>query len=428
MKKVFTKIISLIVCLVICFTFAGCNWFNGEVFVPTLPDSESLANQYKLLTNEDPSPEYNRVNAVKKVERSVVAIEMNYTVNNSDGTQKQATTFGSGVIVDNGNTQDNIFYILTCHHVISSKGDIKVYVPDNNCRNYNDSDYDTDFMFTGVIENKTNNGAIRLIGGDRLADVAVLILDLTGTNVSKNEIVSSVLPHSNYSMQRGEGVFSVGNPSGELPMTVSDGVISYLDRETFITDIGSVNLMQIDVQINHGSSGGGLFNYYGELIGITNAGSEEYEGINYSIPYKNTYSEGGFVSIAEQLIATHFETFGGKNFGYVSGSWELGVLVEQTTTLSSTCLKVKSVFPNSNCEGVLQQNDIILSVSWAGSKGYSKEVTTLKEFSVAMDNLRSYARLGDTISFKVQRNGSQAPLSVMLKKQFIFCDTGVELP
>lgn len=429
MKKVFTSIISLIVCLMISFTFTGCHLFRNEVFVPNLPNSEILASEYKLEVNQDPSPEYNRVNAVKKVERSVVAIELTYPVNLADGTQSQSTAYGSGVIVDNGNTEDNLFFILTCHHVIDAKGSIKVYVPDENCRNYTDADYNTKFTFTGVIENSINNGEVRLIGGDKLSDVAVLLLDVTGTGVSKDKIASSVLPHADYTMQRGESVFSVGNPSGKLPMTVSDGIISYLDRETFIKDIGITNLMQIDVQINHGNSGGGLFNYYGELIGITNAGSEEYEGLNYSIPYKLTYGDGGFVSVAEQLIATHYETFNGQNYGYVSGSWELGIMVEQVASnLSSTYVKVKQVLENSNCEGVLLANDIILGVSCTSGKGYSKEVTALSEFSLAMDYLRSYASLGDTITLKIQRGTQTAHRCVQLTKQLIFCNTGINIP
>ena len=402
--------------------------FQSESYTPSLPDSEVIANQYKLSTNEELNPEYNRLKAVAKVERSVVAIEVKYTATTTDGSKKEVAGYGSGVIVDNGNTQDNLFYILTCHHVISSMGNIKVYVPDENTRNYTDSDYNDDFTFTGVIESKINNGEVRLVGGDKLTDVAVLLLDLTGTGVSKDKIVSAVLPHEGYSMQRGESVFAVGNPSGKRPMTVSDGIVSYLDREVFLSEVGIMNLTQIDVQTNHGSSGGALFNYYGELIGITNAGSDEYEGINYCIPFENTYSEGGFVKVAEQLIATHLQTFNGTNFGYVSGSWQLGVVVEQVSTFNNSYLKVKQIVEKSNCDGVLQVGDIILSLSWAGGDGYSKNISSLSDFSEAMDYLRSYTRLGDSITIKVQRNGEQAPVSILLKKQFIFCDTGAEIP
>ena len=428
MKKILLKVISLIICLSLCFSFAGCYLFRNESFKPTLPDSGVVANQYKLSTNEEVNPEYDRVKAVAKVERSVVAIEIKYTATTTDGTKKDVTGFGSGVIVDNGNPQDNLFYILTCHHVIGSMGNIKVYVPDENTRNYTDSDYDTDFVFTGVIESKINSGEVRLVGGDKLADVAVLILDVSGTGVSKDKIVSAVLPHDGYAMQRGESVFAIGNPSGKRPMTVSDGIISYLDRETFLSEIGLMTLTQIDVQTNHGSSGGALFNYYGELIGITNAGSDEYEGMNFSIPFKHTYLQGGFVSIAEQLIATHLQTFEGANYGYVSGSWQLGIIVEQISTFNSTQLKIKQIVEGSNCDGPLQEGDIILSVSYSGNKSYSNSVSSLSEFTEAMDYLRSYARLGDTITLKVQRNSEQAPISILLKKQFIFCDTGAKLP
>ena len=418
MKKSFYKITALIFALLLCFSFCGCDAFIGESFVPSLPDSSANAGAYDLKVNDSAVRLADRLEAVAKVERSVVAIEMEYETSSGE----TSNSFGSGVIVDNLDPNDNIFYVLTCYHVIDSKGGITVYVPDTNSRNYTDADYNEDFTFKGTITNAIRNDEIALIGGDRLYDVAVLKLDVTGTGVNKNDIVSSVLPVESYQMRRGESVFAVGNPSGELPMTVSDGIISYLDREVEINEIGMMNLTQIDVQINHGSSGGGLFNYYGELVGITNAGSEVYDGTNYAIPYKTSRSQGGFVSVATQLISTYYDTFNQKNFGYVSGSWEIGITVKAFSQTNQTPIVV-SVNPGSNADGVVSPNDVIKGVS-CSKLSYQKDITSMDAFANAVSYLRSNLRLGDSFSLEVQRGASVVSVTIDLTEQLIFCDTG----
>ena len=420
MKKTLIKITSIILLLTICFSLMSCSLFESTKYVPDLPDSKVAAESYGLSTTpEEGRTELSRVDAVAKVERAVVAIKMEYPT--TSGTT--GTSYGSGVIVDNENATDNMFYVLTCHHVIDSKGDITVYVPDKKTRNYTDEDYDDKFAFTGKIENKINTKAVTLVGGDKLADVAVLKLDVSGTGVNKEDIVCASLPPESYEMKRGESVFAVGNPSGTLPMTVSDGIISYLDREVGISDVGYMKLMQIDVQINHGSSGGGLFNYYGELIGITNAGSETYDGINYTIPYQLTYSEGGgFVEAATQLIASHFENFEGENFGYISGSWELGI-----TLANATKPTIGTVADGSNAAlAGLQEGDVITRISW---EGRNTDVSTVEQFASEVAYLRSYLRCGDSFSIDVIRKRTSLPsITVTLKKQFVFCDTGYREP
>ena len=68
----------------------------------------------------------------------------------------------------------------------------------------------------------------------------------------------------------GEEVIAVGNPLGELGGTVTNGIISALDREVNV-DGTLMNLLQTNAAINPGNSGGGLFNMAGELIGVVDA-------------------------------------------------------------------------------------------------------------------------------------------------------------
>lgn len=80
-------------------------------------------------------------------------------------------------------------------------------------------------------------------------------------------------------LRPGAKVFAIGNPRG-LELTFSDGLVSGLrhDRE------GQLQYIQISVPISPGSSGGGLFDAQGRLVGITTAGLRDSQNINFALP------------------------------------------------------------------------------------------------------------------------------------------------
>lgn len=423
MKKAFYKITTAIIVftLVIC----GCTLFKNN-YVPrdaTLPSSTQSFNSVVFNTQQETRPVLTLPQAVAKVARSVVAIIMMQ----DDGVT--ARSYGSGVIVDIDNglsTQnDNEFYVLTCHHVISAAGKIQIAVPDENLRNFTDENYNKDFLFSGQIGGNNPSGAVTLVGGDKKADVAVLKLDVTGTNVSASQIVECKTSVDGYKPELGEHVFSIGNPSGELPMTVSQGIISYIDRAVEISNVGYMHLLQTDVQINKGNSGGGLFNMYGELVGITNAGNLSLDGINYAIPHKLTYNVNGedlgFINIAKQLIATKTT----NNYGWVSGRWMLGV------TINNETLAIKSVDANSNAYGKLQENDVVQKISFTLDEQPNEiSIENSTQLSNAFMLLQRYLKSGvngDKFNITVNRNQSLITVEIQLEKEYIFCDTGISV-
>ena len=437
MNRKISKILVLILAFAIALSAAGCNLFAGEVltnnpvpvYVTNLPDSKDLEDNVDMPTDGALTSQ-EKLAAVKKVKRSAVAIKMD-----NDG----AVSYGSGVIVDidlkdgSGNQveTDDEFYIITCHHVIAAMGNIIVYVPDLNGRNVGDENYDEKFVFTGVIDNKMHDGNdITLVGGDKETDVAVLKLDLRNNNdVTKEDIVECQVPDDSYIPEQGEDVFAVGNPSGILPMTVSLGVISYIDRAVTVSSIGDMTLMQIDVQTNHGSSGGGLYNYRGQLIGITNSGSDDYDGLNYAIPHKNYHVEdNGFITIAKQLIATKTK----DNYGYISGRWNLGVTVkEQKNDNGDAYLTVESVEKASNADSAgIQKGDVIRTINYNGANGPVKvDITGNSSLASALYEIRKTHKLGDSFNITVYRKvGTEYTpynLKLQLLKEYIFGDTGV---
>ncbi|WP_431098715.1 S1C family serine protease [Polaromonas aquatica] len=77
----------------------------------------------------------------------------------------------------------------------------------------------------------------------------------------------------------GSRVYAIGNPRG-LEMTISDGLLSGIRR----TANDEFVALQITVPISHGSSGGGLFDAQGRLIGITTFGLRDSQNLNFALP------------------------------------------------------------------------------------------------------------------------------------------------
>jgi serine protease Do len=100
----------------------------------------------------------------------------------------------------------------------------------------------------------------------------------------------------------GETVVTIGNPFG-LENSVSAGIISGLNRDVGGAQPNSIftGLIQTDAAINQGSSGGGLLNLDGKLVGINLALVQNVNSIGFAIPYTKIkkmlkdYREGKFV-------------------------------------------------------------------------------------------------------------------------------------
>ena len=190
---------------------------------------------------------------------------------------------GSGVII----TEDG--YIITCAHVVTGASAVTVTMT-------NGIKYDA-----------------KVIGEDNQTDIAVLKITADVT------LPSAVIGNSD-GLVLGEPAIAIGNPLGTLGGSVSNGIISALDREITI-DGQSYKLLQTNAAINPGNSGGGLFNVSGELVGVVNAKSSgsTIEGLGFAIPINYA------ISIAEELMSN----------GYISGRPVLGVNVFNFTANSS---------------------------------------------------------------------------------------------
>lgn len=159
---------------------------------------------------------------------------------------------GSGIIL----SEDG--YIITCAHVVDGADTITVTT-------YDGTEYQAE-----------------VVGSDTEDDIAVLKIDAEGLTPATIDDSSSV--------ETGETVYAAGNPGGTLSGTLTDGIVSAVNREITVSlDSGetiTLNVIQTNAAVSPGNSGGGLFDSTGALIGIVNAKSsgEDQEGLGFAIP------------------------------------------------------------------------------------------------------------------------------------------------
>ena len=159
---------------------------------------------------------------------------------------KQGEGQGSGVIV-----RPNV--VATNCHVVDSVGDIVVYKHDNRRAT-------TDTTYNAIVRKR-----------DTARDFCLL-------NVAGLQGTPAKLRRYN-TLDIGEDVYAVGSPRG-LDLSLSSGIISQLRQGT------NTRYIQTDASVSPGSSGGGLFDSAGNLIGILTSKivDEDVEGIGFAIP------------------------------------------------------------------------------------------------------------------------------------------------
>lgn len=271
--------------------------------------------------------------------------------------QYVASGAGSGVIV----SEDG--YIITNNHVIEGATQITVTTTDGTA-------YEA-----------------KLVGRDDNLDVALLKIDASGLTVASFG--------DSDQLQLGEKVVAIGNPLGQLGGTVTEGIVSALNREITI-DGKAMTLLQTDASINPGNSGGGLFNDQGQLIGLVVAKSagEDVEGLGFAIPINDVQE------ILNDLL----------NYGYTKGKAYLGISLLDITSeqmarmynVSETGTYVYSVEDDSAAaEAGLKSGDRIISID-------GQEITSNED----VRNLVSSSKVGDELNFVIQRGLSEETLTV----------------
>ena len=345
---------------------AGAAVYAGLRGKETVESPKSVIYQSVIRTveGEENEGEAMSVNVVADIAApSVVEIVTESVSYNSFFGQVPVSGAGSGVIL----SEDGL--IVTNYHVVA--GATQVTVTLSTGKSYE----------------------ARIVGEDDEEDLALLRIDA--------KALPAAVLGSSAELKVGDSVVAVGNPLGKLGGTVTDGIVSALDREIEI-DGKAYRLLQTSAAINPGNSGGGLFNMRGELIGIVNAKVTEssVDGLGFAIPVD--HAKG----IIEEISA----------YGYIRGRIELGAeLIEINDAVTARYYNVTEggvyVSSVSDAGTGLRPGDLILTVD-------GKEILTMADFEAALKERRA----GDTLSLTVRRRVSrseyeESALSFILKEK-----------
>ncbi len=201
------------------------------------------------------------VDVVANATNSVVSIKVKFAPLGSFGHRnfELSEASGSGVVVAQG-------IVVTSWHVVA---------PDTG-----DEFEALRNVITVRIGDQELLAYVLIYSSDRSRDIA--FLDLVGTppNTHLARIGASD------ALRAGERVFAIGSPLG-LEHTVSDGIVSGRRPAEMILNtvpLDKRRLIQTSAAISAGSSGGGLFNAAGELVGLTFSTAKDGQNLNFAIP------------------------------------------------------------------------------------------------------------------------------------------------
>ncbi|MEA2856104.1 MAG: serine protease Do [Methylobacteriaceae bacterium] len=269
-------------------------------------------------------------------------------------------------IVGSGSIVDSSGLIVTNRHVIENAYEIVVTLQDGTTAN------------------------ARLLGKGLSFDLAVLKIDV-GRSLPAIKVGNSD------ELQVGDRVFAIGNPLG-LQGTVTSGIVSAKHRDLS----GPYDeFIQTDAAINHGNSGGPLFNTKGEVIGINNqifsdSPTSGSIGLGFAIPSNDV-----------QFLLKQIHRYGRPHIGW------LGLRVQAVTPEIAETLRVS------------KRSGALVSEVMAGSpaavagvqigdiiQGFAHEaVSDYREFNRAV-----MMSVGKTMKVRVWRKGETRVVSMRVKE------------
>lgn len=173
--------------------------------------------------------------------------------------------------------------IVTNYHVIEDIADQDYF-------------YEEDEIEQVLVE--THDGKLRLaevvFTGNAEEDLALLLISDFTFDPNTGEQVDSPQEYPplelSFDVKVGDRVIAVGNPLGQFPSTVTQGIVSairepeeYEEGDDDEDDVGEVKVLQTDAAINPGNSGGPLINMAGQVVGVNTWGWEDADNINLAI-------------------------------------------------------------------------------------------------------------------------------------------------
>ncbi len=240
------------------------------------------------------------------------------------------------------------------------------------------------------------------VGGSSTYDIALLKVE--GSEMLKSANVKEITLANSDDVTEGSLALAIGNPESK-GISVTSGIVSvnseYVKMNSVVgSGTTEMRLMRIDTPVNHGNSGGGLFNENGHLVGIVNAKleSSDIENMGYAIPSNIVYA------VAENII----NNYENKNRSGVYKA-TVGIVIkmeesysvydeENEKTLIHEKVVVSEVSAGSAAEGKLKVGDVLVKISCADN------VRDINRRFTAIDFILSLGE-GDEVTFTVERDG-----------------------
>jgi len=294
-----------------------------------------------------------------------------------DGTQKEKVKVGGGsgfVVKENG-------IILTNKHVV----------------------FDTDAEYT-ILTTDEKEYPAKVLTRDMINDMA--ILQIEAKNLPIVELGDSL------KVEPGQTVIAIGNALGLFSNTVSKGIVSGLSRQISAA-MGSGEeseqlrgVIQTDVAINQGNSGGPLIDLDGKVVGINTAVIFGAQNIGFAIPINRAKKDLSdlekYGRIVQPFIGLRYvmlnETFKEKYKLPI----DYGALIIQDHIPGS-----HAVVPHSPADKAgIKVNDVVLEIN--GEKLHNKNDLS--------DVIQKW-KVGDEISLTVLRKDKTMKVKTVLEER-----------
>jgi serine protease Do len=249
---------------------------------------------------------------------------------------------------------------------------------------------DNAYEITVTLSDRTSVQA-KLLGKGLTFDLAIL-------KINVDHPLPSIKVGDSDKVRVGDRVIAIGNPLG-LSSTVTSGIVSALHRDLSGTPYDE--FIQTDAAINHGNSGGPLFNMDGEVIGINNqifsdSANSGSIGLGFAIPSNDL-----------RFLVEQVRDYGRPHLGW------LGLRIQTLTAEMADALAlpprsgaiVSDVTPGGPAaEGGIQVGDVIEAY---GNQRISDYRTLNRLVAMA---------IGRTLQLHIWRNGSSLTTSVTVKE------------
>ncbi len=321
--------------------------------------------------------------AVARGLRSAVSVISTFK-KTADGAEYH--TAGAGVIYRLNKTAGSAF-IITNHHVVY----------DQNAYTTDGISHDITVYLYGAEYNDYAMSAT-YVGGSAYYDIAVLYV--SSSDLLRSDACMAIEWAEADDITLGQTAIAIGNAEGD-GLSVTSGIVC-VDSEqiTMPGDDFTTRVMRVDTPINHGNSGGGLFNIDGELIGIVNAKTiaEDVDNIGYAIPtsvvrpvVENILDycyEQENTSVMRPLLGVTITTADTKAVYFAD--------IDRVQIVET--IVVHEVSETSVVYGMLQPDDIYVSIAIG-----DRVLPVTRQYHII--DFMLHARLGDTVTLVILREG-----------------------